>query len=200
MAFVGVGLIANGQLGRENDDGRNTNSHADQQHSDHNRGAGSGEAITDAEITAAVYFVLGRMVPASVADRGALVVERRSGEWGVAGDVPASDLSAIICVSEWSEFCRGYRDFGGRPEWERHFIDDVLPCEGSRWSGYYGLPYWSRAQFSGDTWLKVRAAFGVVDAAAFEFADSAFWTGAAVAWWSNEIDHPGGTGGWPGCW
>lgn len=118
----------------------------------------------------------------------------------LSGPAGAPEIISIICAPEWEAFCRGYRDFGGRPEWERHFVDDVLACEGAHWAGYYGVPYWSRAQFSGDTWLKVRAAFGVVDAAQAEFADSAYWTGAAVAWWSNAIDYPGGTGGWPSCW
>jgi hypothetical protein len=97
---------------------------------------------------------------------------------------------------EW-EFINGYRAYGGPAEWEANAWLTVTTCEGSQWEGYYG-PYWSRAQFSADTWAKVRAGTGLSD------PDDPYTVGAGVAWWINALlaegSHPGGTGGWPVCW
>ena len=52
-------------------------------------------------------------------------------------------------------FLQGYRDMGGPPDLEAHFIERVIPCE-SNWdvqaispSGHLGL-----AQFTQDSWDK----------------------------------------------
>ena len=112
------------------------------------------------------------------------------------GGVP--DVRGLVPSAEggWADFERGYRDFGGREEWLAHSYRVVTECEGSQWAGYYGNPYWSRAQFSDDTWAKVRAATGL------DNPDDPYATGANMAAWINMIgiDAAGTTSGWPHCW
>jgi len=99
-------------------------------------------------------------------------------------------------------FLQGYRDFGGRPEWERHFVDDVIPnCEnyGRPDSGWYwdwsmGDVHLSAAQFHPNSWGRAAQLTGLSD------PTNLYHVGANVAAWSNAISHPGGTGGWPYCW
>jgi hypothetical protein len=92
-----------------------------------------------------------------------------------------------------SEFTRGYRDGGGPPEYEEHFVSVVIPCE-SGWQldpvGYHaGL-----AQFAPSTWSKCAAANPGAD------YRSPWWQGYCVAWWVNQGVDPAGTGGWASCW
>lgn len=116
-------------------------------------------------------------------------------------------LPRLDSDAAWVAFVIGYRAEDGSREWEAHFVNDVLPCEGSRWIGYYGFPFWGRAQFSsipGDTWDKVLRHFEISPEQQRSFADSPFQMGRAVAWWSNRLaetgSHPGTRGGWPVCW
>ncbi len=94
----------------------------------------------------------------------------------------------------WAAFAEGYLDYDGRPEWLRHFIEDVLPCESSHWGGWYPNGYVSRAQFHVLSWATA------VWATNLDRPDDPYAVGANVAWWSNAIEHPGGTGGWATCW
>lgn len=110
----------------------------------------------------------------------------------------------LICSKPWpcaealaiEQFIAGYRDYGGNPTWEAHWIEDVLPCEGGpEWwrFGPYDNGYISPVQFHGGSWATAFAATGLSD------PYDPFHVGANVAWWSNRVD-PGGTGGWPVCW
>lgn len=119
------------------------------------------------------------------------------------GAAPSSEITVIgdawRCGGQPCEgiaaFSQGYRDGGGREEWLTHFINDVLPCEGSAWEGYDGYnSYYTRAQFSIDTWAKVVAHLG------YAAPDDPYFVGRAVAWWSSVISYPGDTSGWPTCW
>ncbi len=103
--------------------------------------------------------------------------------------------SAIICADEWACFRQGYRDFGGNPEWEDRFVDVIETCEseGYGWADVYPL-YLSRAQFDPDSWRRAAGMSGLYDPA------DPYTVGANVAVWSNAIAHPGGSGGWGGCW
>lgn len=94
----------------------------------------------------------------------------------------------------WAAFVRGYRDYGGNPEWEDHFTYVVLPCESSYWGGWYPNGYISRAQFDPGSWATASRATGRGN------PKDPYDIGANVAWWSNAIEHPGGSGGWPTCW
>lgn len=99
--------------------------------------------------------------------------------------------------AQWVAFVIGYREQMGNRQWEAHFVNDVLPCEGSVWAGYYGPPvstFISRAQFDPGSWATTIRVLGPLN------PDSPFDVGKAVAWWSNNIRHPGGSGGWPSCW
>ena len=83
----------------------------------------------------------------------------------------------------WQHFLDGYHAGGGDPALDQAWIA-TLSCEGSQWEGYYGQNgYWSRAQFSTDTWAKVVAHFGVTDEMAS--ADDARFVGQAVAYWAS---------------
>lgn len=113
--------------------------------------------------------------------------------------IPEPRSPAVYAApSDFTDFIVGYRNFGGRPEWEERFVT-TLRCEGSRWDGYHGGNfYWTRAQFSLDTYAKVVAYFASLG---IEFdPDDPYLTGAAVAWWSKRISHPGDRSGWPTCW
>ena len=106
----------------------------------------------------------------------------------VHSDLPTSDPSGA--------FADGFRAWGGREEWLEHAYRVVTECEGSQWVGYYGTPYWSRAQFSADTWAKVTAITGLAD------PDAPFDTGANMAVWIGliGIEAAGTSSGWPSCW
>jgi hypothetical protein len=96
-------------------------------------------------------------------------------------------------------FRAGYRDYGGNPAWEEHLVTDViLECEnrgrGWFWDWTLGDFYWSVAQFHPDSWARAAALSGLGD------PTNPYHVGANVAWWSNAIEHPGGTGGWATCW
>jgi len=92
-------------------------------------------------------------------------------------------------------FVAGYRDGGGNPAWEEHFLNVVIPCE-SRWSWTPSeeAKHLSVAQFHPDSWRRAAAHTGLADPAKL------YDVGANVAWWSSHITSPGGTGGWPACW
>ena len=105
---------------------------------------------------------------------------------------PAPEAQALI-----ADFERGYRDFGGREEWLAHFINDVMPCEGGllwyEFGDYSASGYISAAQFHYQSWATASAATGATN------PRSAFDVGANVAWWSNNVSDPWGSGGWPVC-
>lgn len=96
----------------------------------------------------------------------------------------------------WDEFDRGYLEHGGRVEWLPRFRYIIPTCEGGQWAGYNGQNgYYSRAQFTLGSWRSAEGFAGrPLD------PDDPYDTGAAVALWSNAIDHPGSTAGWPVCW
>jgi len=111
--------------------------------------------------------------------------------------VSAPSVRPPLSVSDpWAAFADGYRAWGGREEWLEHAYRVVTECEGSQWAGYYGTPYWSRAQFSADTWAKVTAITGLAD------PDAPFDTGANMAVWIGliGIEAAGTSSGWPSCW
>lgn len=116
----------------------------------------------------------------------------------LASDAPLSAMSTVVDnPAAWVAFVVGYREAGGKREWEAHFVNDVLPCEGGVWAGYYGPPissFISRAQFAPRSWATVNRMLGPLN------PDSPFDVGRAVAWWANNISHPGDTSGWPTCW
>ena len=129
------------------------------------------------------------------------------GNWSAAGADSSRSLSAepedtvrVVDLPTLSgdgsgAFLWGYYDGAGRPEWAEHFLR-VLACEGSQWEGYHGQnSYWSRAQFSLDTWVKVMRHFQPADERAF--ADDPYSVGLAVAWWSS-LTVPSEQ--WPTCW
>lgn len=94
------------------------------------------------------------------------------------------------------DFHRGFLDQGGDPAIVDHAYRVVTQCEGAQWEGYYGEPYWSRAQFSGDTWAKVIAVTHLSN------PDDEYSTGANMAAWIALIgqDAAGTRSGWPVCW
>ena len=104
----------------------------------------------------------------------------------VHSDLPTSDPSGA--------FADGFRAWGGREEWLEHFVNDVLPCESSEWGGWYDNGYVSRGQFDPGSWATAVGNTGLSD------PTNPYAVGAAIAWWSNAIEHPGSTGGWPTCW
>ena len=86
-------------------------------------------------------------------------------------------------TDSWQRFLEGYHAGGGDSSLDQAWIA-TLSCEGSQWEGYYGQNgYWTRAQFSLDTWAKVVAHFGVTEEKAA--ADDPRLVGEAVAWWSS---------------
>ena len=94
-------------------------------------------------------------------------------------------------IDGWST---GYRAFGGPPEYERWFIEHVIPCE-SRAQIDPGNPdYIGPMQFHPDSWARASAGTGLTDRYSW------YAHGAATAWWVLRIEHPGGSGGWPTCW
>lgn len=94
-------------------------------------------------------------------------------------------------------FASGYLEHGGNPNWLAHFLYDVAPCEGGYeyLASYASAPFYlSRLQFNPGSWATAAAATGRYDPA------NPYDVGANTAWWSNAIDHPGTTSGWPYCW
>jgi hypothetical protein len=102
-------------------------------------------------------------------------------------------------IDAWDQFREGYRDAGGRPEWE-----DTLVCvvtkEAGTWIGHHGgNGYWSRAQFShGDTWPKVQKF--LISIGVTPNPDEPYVVGLGVGWWANQISHPRDTSGWRNTW
>ena len=98
---------------------------------------------------------------------------------------------------ERNAFRQGYQDYMGNPVWEDRFIDVILNCENKTY-GWVWRPsassYITVAQFHPDTWARASAATGLDD------PYNLYHVGAAVAYWSVSIEHPGASGGWPGCW
>lgn len=116
----------------------------------------------------------------------------------VRGQEAAPDWLTPLHAYAEQEFRQGYRDFGGNPAWEEHFVTDViLGCENSTY-GWVWHPeashYITVAQFHPASWATAARATELDD------PNDPYHVGAAVAWWSNAIEHPGGTGGWPTCW
>ena len=95
-------------------------------------------------------------------------------------------------AAQWLE---GYRAAGGPPWLETRMLAVTLHCEGSRWAGYHGSPYWTRSQFEEGTWATINAAIGPLD------PDSPYDTARATAWWLWAIgpENAGTTAGWPTC-
>ena len=109
--------------------------------------------------------------------------------------VSAPSVRPPLSVSDpWAAFADGYRAWGGREEWLEHFVNDVLPCESSEWGGWYDNGYVSRAQFAPGSWATAVGHTGLSD------PTDPYAVGAAVAWWSAAIEHPGSTSGWATCW
>lgn len=132
-------------------------------------------------------------------------IQRRENQRAEGDAAPAGDSRSVPVAgpadgsNDWGRFERGYLESGGRPEWLTHFVKDVLPCEGGAWAGYYGQNgYWTRAQFSLDTWETIVGMFSVIDQR--RVADDPYFVGQAVAWWSSVISYPGDSSGWPTCW
>lgn len=97
-----------------------------------------------------------------------------------------------------ARFKEGYRLASGREEWIDHLLRIIKTCEGrSGWTGYYG-PHWTRAQLSGDTWIKVSAF--VTGLGYVADPDDPFIVGLGAGWWARVISHPGDRSGWPVCW
>ena len=105
---------------------------------------------------------------------------------------PVEELPATG-AAPGAAFLEGYRDGGGDPAWEQHWIDDVIPCE-SEWvldppGIHYGL-----AQFEEGTWGQARCSPEA------DYRDP-FEQGCAVARWMSMIPGRWGTtAGWPHCW
>ena len=125
-----------------------------------------------------------------------LQIENPTREGGL--DAPASvsvtpdpARPPVISALDFEAFIAGYRLGNGREEWLLPFIR-TLRCEGSQWVGYHGQNnYWTRAQFSLDTWAKVVRHFPDID------PDSPYWVGLAVAWWSSLTNPAEQWGCWP---
>ena len=68
---------------------------------------------------------------------------------------PTRSAPAAPVLDVASLFVQGYRDAGGPPELEAHFLERVIPCE-SGWDTYAVSPYGHRglAQFARDSWVK----------------------------------------------
>lgn len=114
--------------------------------------------------------------------------------------LPTPQLLRVAPNSEspGAAFRQGYQDFGGRQEWEEHFVTDViLGCENKTY-GWVWHPEASSfitvAQFHRDSWARASAATGLGD------PYNLYHVGAAVAYWSTSIEHPGDSGGWAECW
>lgn len=107
--------------------------------------------------------------------------------------VPLHDMGwRSLLGADWQQFAESYLDYDGNPAWLRHFIEDVLPCESSDWVEWRTSGYVSRAQFHVLSWATA------VRATDLDRPDDPYAVGANVAWWSNAIEHPGGSGGWGG--
>ena len=99
--------------------------------------------------------------------------------------------------AEWGDYLRGYRDASGPPEHEAALVRALDGCEAGQWEGYYGdNSYWSRAQFSLDTWAKIVAHYAWQGAERVH-ADNPYSVGLAVGYWASVVsDVPGN---WPHC-
>jgi hypothetical protein len=135
---------------------------------------------------------------AGASERGELKAPRFAGAGGLvdAAPIPTAAIDrGSSGEAGWDAFRTGFLVGGGDPSLLERFVS-TLSCEGSQWSGYHGEnDYWSRAQFSLDTWAKVVAHFGVTNEEAA--ADDPYFVGRAVAWWAS-LTVPGEQ--WPVCW
>ena len=90
-------------------------------------------------------------------------------------------------------FLAGYRAGGGDPQYEEHWVNDVIPCE-SEWNTNPSGHHYGLAQFAPETWESAKC------------SPSADYTnpydqGCAVANWLLQIaPNWGTTAGWPVCW
>lgn len=124
-------------------------------------------------------------------DSGAAVQQGRA-DSGNGGDGNEASAGGGVAA-----FIAGYRDYGGNEAWLEHFIYDVMPCEGGeqwhQFGDYSSSGYISPAQFHPGSWASAAAATGHAD------SHSGYDVGANVAWWSNNVSDPWGSGGWPVC-
>lgn len=97
----------------------------------------------------------------------------------------------------WQKFLAGYHDAAGPEQWLTGVLAALDGCEGSQWTGYHGYnSYWTRAQFSLDTWAKVVAHYQIQDIQEMA-ADDSYFVGKAVGWWVRQVsDVPAQ---WPHC-
>ena len=114
--------------------------------------------------------------------------------FGLAEIISASILLLYSCIP--CQFRYGYNEAGYNLKLERHFVEQVVPCE-SKWdrfavntsSGAKGL-----AQFLPSTWIQISERIGY----------SGDWTnpidqGYYTSYWTTQTN-PAGSGGWIGCW
>lgn len=74
----------------------------------------------------------------------------------------------------------------------------MLPCEGNYWAGFNGYNgYYTRAQFSIDTWAKVKRYLYSIDV--YPDYDSPYVTGLGVGYWSSITTPSSQWGAWYGC-
>lgn len=74
----------------------------------------------------------------------------------------------------------------------------MLPCEGSRWTGYNGYNgFYSRAQFSTDTYIKVQRWLRNIGVT--PDVDSPYITGLGVGYWASITTPSTQWGTWYGC-
>ena len=112
--------------------------------------------------------------------------------WWVA---PTGQVPRMREVSP-SVWLRGYRDHGGRSEWEAHFLAVVIPCEGEEfaWDWHWGdSVYISILQFDAGTWSTAVHHTGHTN------PEDLYHVGANTAYWSNVVP-PDSEGGWVDCW
>lgn len=84
----------------------------------------------------------------------------------------------------WRE---GYRAAGGPPAYENSLWRAITLCEGSAWEGYYGQNgYWTRAQFSIDTWYKVQAFLSSLGM--YPDPDDPYQVGLGAGWWAARTN------------
>lgn len=99
---------------------------------------------------------------------------------------------------EWCRFAQGYYDAGGNSQYLERFTTIVLQCEGDKWEGYNGYNgYYTRAQFSEDSWYKVSKWLRSVDVTP-DF-NSPYVTGLGVGYWSSITIPSTQWGAWYGC-
>lgn len=105
---------------------------------------------------------------------------------------PLSDLPPYLEFAERvTQWRLGYWAYNGPPEFERHFVEDVIPCE-SKWQIDPGNPmYLGLMQWLPDSWSRAAGRTGLTD-----WRDP-FAQGANTAVWVR-LTVPGEQ--WPTCW